>query len=176
MNNAVWVSPRPISNAVASPHRLSALSGGPRLGSAWVHSPLTAEAQIKSSSAPVCIDCAGVCASLRVPLNARDKSCGDYLFLVCSVLTPANATEVVVYVSKSRQAMSVYVDEGLEFIWPVSTARGGYQTPSGEYYPTALDRYHRSSRYHNTLMPYAIFFRSGYAIHGSYDIDNLAGC
>jgi lipoprotein-anchoring transpeptidase ErfK/SrfK len=95
------------------------------------------------------------------------------MFLACSVLAPADATEVVVYVSKSRQVMYVYVDEGLEFIWPVSTARGGYQTPSGEYYPTALDPYHRSSLYHNAPMPYAIFFRGGYAIHGSYDIDNL---
>ena len=80
---------------------------------------------------------------------------------------------MVVHVSKSRQMMYVYVDGYLEHAWPVSTARGGYSTPSGSYYPTGFDPYHRSSKYHNSPMPYSIFFQGGYAIHGSYDVGNL---
>ncbi len=80
---------------------------------------------------------------------------------------------VVVRVSKSRQMMYVYVDGYLEHSWPVSTARGGYSTPSGVYHPTALDPYHRSSKYNNSPMPHSIFFRGGYAIHGSYDTGRL---
>jgi len=93
--------------------------------------------------------------------------------LVCGAIAPDADAQVVVHVSKSRQTMYVYVDGYLEHEWPVSTARGGYSTPSGAYRPTGFDAYHRSSRYHNSPMPHSIFFHGGYAIHGSYDINHL---
>jgi lipoprotein-anchoring transpeptidase ErfK/SrfK len=93
--------------------------------------------------------------------------------LVCGAITSGADARVVVRVSKSRQMMYVYVDGYLEHSWPVSTAGGGYSTPSGTYSPTGFDPYHRSSKYHNSPMPYTIFFRGGYAIHGSYDIRHL---
>jgi lipoprotein-anchoring transpeptidase ErfK/SrfK len=94
-------------------------------------------------------------------------------FLTCAAMIGAANAGVVVRVSKSRQMMYVYVDGVLERAWPVSTARGGYSTPSGNYRPTAFDRFHRSSKYHNSPMPHSIFFRGGYAIHGSYDVGHL---
>jgi lipoprotein-anchoring transpeptidase ErfK/SrfK len=42
----------------------------------------------------------------------------------------------------------------------------------GTYQPPALDAYHRSGRY-GSPMPYSIFFHGGYAIHGSYEIEDL---
>src|SRR5215469_10040014 len=94
------------------------------------------------------------------------------LFACAATSSAANAG-VVVRVSKSRQMMYVYVDGVLERAWPVSTARGGYSTPSGTYRPTAFDRFHRSSKYHNSPMPYSIFFQAAYSIHGSYDVGHL---
>jgi lipoprotein-anchoring transpeptidase ErfK/SrfK len=91
----------------------------------------------------------------------------------CAAMVPSADAGVVVRVSKSRQLMYVYVDGVLEHVWPVSTARGGYSTPSGTYHPTAFDRFHRSSKYHNSPMPHSIFFQGGYAIHGSYDVGHL---
>jgi lipoprotein-anchoring transpeptidase ErfK/SrfK len=93
--------------------------------------------------------------------------------LAFSAMTSAADARVVVHVSKSRQMMYVYVDGYLERAWPVSTAKGGYSTPSGDYYPTGFDRFHRSSKYRYAPMPHSIFFHGGYAIHGSYDIGNL---
>ncbi len=93
--------------------------------------------------------------------------------LACGAISSAADARVVVRVSKSRQMMYVYVDGYLERSYPVSTARGGYHTPSGVYSPTSFDRNHRSSLYHNSPMPHSIFFRGGYAIHGSYDVDHL---
>jgi len=94
------------------------------------------------------------------------------LLACCAIITAAEAG-VVIRVSKSRQTMYVYVDGVLEHVYQVSTARGGYSTPSGVYHPTGFDRYHRSSKYHNSPMPHSIFFRGGYAIHGSYDVGHL---
>ncbi len=92
--------------------------------------------------------------------------------LAFGVFASAASAEVVVHVSKARQAMYVYVDRRLVYVWPVSTAAWGYNTPDGVFYPTALDPYHRSGRY-GSPMPYSIFFTGGYAIHGSYDIGHL---
>jgi lipoprotein-anchoring transpeptidase ErfK/SrfK len=80
---------------------------------------------------------------------------------------------VVAQVDISQQTMRVYVNGGLTHVWPVSTGRGGYNTPAGVYRPYVLRRFHRSSRYNNSPMPHSIFFRGGYAIHGSYEIRSL---
>jgi lipoprotein-anchoring transpeptidase ErfK/SrfK len=93
--------------------------------------------------------------------------------LASSAIVSAANAGVVVRVSKSQQMMYVYVDGYLQYEWPVSTARRGYSTPSGVYHPTGFDRYHRSSRYHNSPMPHSIFFNGGYAIHGSYETGRL---
>jgi lipoprotein-anchoring transpeptidase ErfK/SrfK len=88
-------------------------------------------------------------------------------------LTSSALSEVVVRISKQRQAMYVYVDGRLRHSFWVSTGAEGYNTPNGVFRPTTLERFHRSSRYHNAPMPYSIFFRGGYAIHGSYEVERL---
>ncbi|MFM9161764.1 MAG: L,D-transpeptidase, partial [Methylocystis sp.] len=65
------------------------------------------------------------------------------------------------------QRMHVTSSQG-SYSWPVSTARAGYSTPRGSFAPTGLQRMHYSRKYHNSPMPHSIFFRGGYAIHGSY--------
>jgi lipoprotein-anchoring transpeptidase ErfK/SrfK len=64
--------------------------------------------------------------------------------------------------------------DGAEFAhWPVSTARRGYCTPAGNYKPYLLERMHYSRLYDLTPMPYSIFFRGGYAVHGTTEVRNL---
>ena len=48
-------------------------------------------------------------------------------------------------------------------------------TPRGSYAPTGLQRMHYSKKYHMSPMPYSIFFRGGYAIHGTYATGALGG-
>lgn len=78
----------------------------------------------------------------------------------------ANA-EVAIDVDLISQTMHVSSESG-EYDWPVSTARAGFVTPPGHYAPTGMERMHYSRKYHNSPMPYSIFFRGGYAIHGTY--------
>ena len=87
---------------------------------------------------------------------------------------PASAN-VVIEVDKSAQQMSVLVDGVARYRWAVSTARAGYNTPSGTYHPERLERTWFSREYYNSPMPYSIFFHNGYAIHGSYEISRLGG-
>jgi lipoprotein-anchoring transpeptidase ErfK/SrfK len=69
----------------------------------------------------------------------------------------ALADRIVARVSIATQTMHVYQDGMLVHEWPVSTARSGKVTPRGEWTAQWLSRNHRSSRYNNAPMPYAIF-------------------
>jgi lipoprotein-anchoring transpeptidase ErfK/SrfK len=81
--------------------------------------------------------------------------------------------QILAKIILSSQRMNVYVDGAPVYSWPVSTARPGYRTPVGTFRPTALVRYHRSTIYSGSPMPYSIFFLRGYAIHGSYETKYL---
>lgn len=100
------------------------------------------------------------------------------LFAACllsfSFSTRADAA-LLVKVDRGEQIMRVYVENELMYVWPVSTGRRGYATPAGRFRPYTLSRFHRSRRYNNAPMPYSIFYRGGYAIHGTSDIHRLGG-
>jgi lipoprotein-anchoring transpeptidase ErfK/SrfK len=81
--------------------------------------------------------------------------------------------EVVAHIDISSQTMHVSVDGRPLYVWPVSTARFGYVTPTGYYHPIRLERVWRSTIYNNAPMPYAVFFRGGFAIHGTYEVGSL---
>ena len=94
------------------------------------------------------------------------------LFMLISGAVAANAS-VVAKIDLSAQRMNVYVDGKALYSWPVSTARRGYRTPVGVYRPTMLHRMHYSRKYNNAPMPHSIFFKGGYAIHGTTEIKRL---
>jgi len=83
----------------------------------------------------------------------------------------ANATARI-HINLSTQTMHVQSSSG-SYSWPVSTARAGYHTPRGSFAPTGMQRMHYSRKYHMSPMPHSIFFRGGYAIHGSYETGML---
>ncbi len=105
------------------------------------------------------------------------------MLLALLLLWPAmaQADRIVARVSLATQTMHVYHDGQLIHEWPVSTARRGKITPTGEWRAQWLSRNHRSSRYNNAPMPYSIFYSGHYAIHGTDQIGRLgrpasAGC
>lgn len=96
------------------------------------------------------------------------------LALVLALLPgQALADRVLARVSISSQTMNVYHEGRLLFTWPVSTAKAGKITPAGIYEPEFLSKNHRSRRYNNAPMPYAIFYDGNYAIHGTDQIKRL---
>ena len=95
--------------------------------------------------------------------------------VLLSLLAVSSLAEakVVAHINLSAQRMDVSVDGVPRFNWAVSTARPGYRTPTGTFKPTALFRYHASTIYSGSPMPFSIFFLRGYAIHGSYETKYL---
>jgi hypothetical protein len=84
---------------------------------------------------------------------------------------PAMAT-VNVAIDLTTQRMHVESSTG-KYDWPISSARSGFYTPGGSFAPEHLERMHYSKKYHMSPMPYSIFFRGGFAIHGTYAVGEL---
>jgi lipoprotein-anchoring transpeptidase ErfK/SrfK len=86
----------------------------------------------------------------------------------------ANRAEVLVYIDKTSQQMTVSLDGSEIYRWPVSTGRPGYETPSGTYTATSMNEIWYSKEYDNSPMPHAVFFmKDGHAIHGTFEVKNL---
>ncbi len=92
--------------------------------------------------------------------------------LCCAPVISAQAG-VVAQIDQSRQRMRVVVDGRTAYDWPVSTARRGYYTPNGSFRVGLMAPMWRSHKYHGSPMPHAMFFRGGYAIHGTYSTGSL---
>lgn len=94
---------------------------------------------------------------------------------------PAYAAKIEAKVDISQQKMRVYQNGSLKYVWDVSTARRGKVTPTGSWSAKWLSKNHKSSRYNNAPMPYAIFYSGNFAIHGTNHTKRLgrpasAGC
>ncbi len=95
--------------------------------------------------------------------------------LACFVCSKSAEAKLDILVDKATQRMLVIQDGFIRYTWPVSTGRDNMATPNGVYAPQRLERSWFSTAYYNSPMPFSIFFHNGYAIHGSYAIDQLGG-
>ncbi|MBB3655529.1 lipoprotein-anchoring transpeptidase ErfK/SrfK [Rhizobium sp. BK650] len=85
----------------------------------------------------------------------------------------ARAATLVANISLSKQTMTVTENGWVKYRWKVSTARKGYFTPTGSWSAKWLSRDHRSKKYDNAPMPYAVFFNGGYAVHATFERKRL---
>jgi lipoprotein-anchoring transpeptidase ErfK/SrfK len=80
---------------------------------------------------------------------------------------------LVARIDVSSQTMTISQYGRVLYNWPVSTARKGYITPRGNYRPIRLHRMWYSRKYEMSPMPWSVFFRGGYAIHGTNAVRRL---
>jgi lipoprotein-anchoring transpeptidase ErfK/SrfK len=76
-------------------------------------------------------------------------------------------------VDLGTQTMIVSDKNGEIARWKISSARGGYHTPTGTFTPHYTSRMHYSKQYHMSPMPYSVFFNEGVAVHGTGDLAHL---
>jgi hypothetical protein len=93
------------------------------------------------------------------------------LLAVTLFANPASAG-VDIRVNLASQTMTVTTPDGETRQWAVSSGRKGYNTIRGNYRPYALKTYHWSRKY-GGAMPHAIFFKGGFAIHGTNAVGRL---
>ena len=89
-------------------------------------------------------------------------------------LAAAAHANIAISIDKSTQRMAVSVDGQQRYVWPVSTGRAGYETPSGNFRINRMDADHHSKEYDDAFMPDSMFFDlDGHAIHGFNDVPHL---
>jgi L,D-transpeptidase catalytic domain len=93
------------------------------------------------------------------------KALGTAIALVAC--EPMAQARVNIDVDLSSQTMRVAADGGETYVWPISSGKAGHLTPTGRYRPQRMYVLIHSLKYDNAPMPHSIFFRGGYAIHGS---------
>ncbi|WP_187970779.1 L,D-transpeptidase [Aquibium microcysteis] len=93
--------------------------------------------------------------------------------MLAAAASASFASTLVARVDVSSQTMTVSKHGRVLYTWPVSTARSGYVTPRGQYKPTRMHKMWYSRKYDMSPMPYSIFFRGGYAIHGTNYVKQL---
>lgn len=98
---------------------------------------------------------------------------GLILGLAVVLAGPVAAERVLIRISLSEQLMRVHHEGRLIHVWPVSTGKAPKRTPVGRYVPQFLAANHRSSLYGNAPMPWSVFFRGNYAIHGTTEVAKL---
>lgn len=80
---------------------------------------------------------------------------------------------VVARIDLSEQRMHVYVNGRKRHTWAISSGRGRYRTPTGQFRPQRVHRMWYSRKYNNAPMPYSVFYHRGYAVHGTDQISRL---
>jgi lipoprotein-anchoring transpeptidase ErfK/SrfK len=93
--------------------------------------------------------------------------------LLALPLSTAAQAAVVASVDISKQRMNVTIDGFHYATWKVSTGARGYRTPTGTWRPKWMSKMHYSRKYNNAPMPHSIFFKGGYAVHGTDAIRRL---
>jgi len=98
---------------------------------------------------------------------------GILAFIVASLAGLASAQAGLdIRVNIAAQRMTVTTSDGEVQNWAISSGRKGFRSPNGVYRPTRLERSWYSRKY-GGAMPHAVFFRGGYAIHGTTAVGAL---
>ncbi len=92
---------------------------------------------------------------------------------VYAATNAAQAAVIDVNVDLSKQQMDVIVAGYREFTWNISSARKGYETPTGRFRVNWMTPMHYSEQYQYSPMPHSIFFHEGFAIHATNEINRL---
>jgi hypothetical protein len=98
------------------------------------------------------------------------------LALAALALVAARPAEagVAIRVNLATQTLTATTPDGEVRNWAISSGRSGYRTIRGNFRPQAMKTYHWSRKY-GGHMPHAIFFKGGFAIHGTTAVSRLGG-
>ena len=142
---------------------------------------VAAVAFVSSASAEAPIVMAAADPAAEAPLLSSPHA-SDAALPPASPTLPADAAAAAIappeptlfaVIDLGSQTMTVSDKNGEIASWKISSARGGYRTPTGTYTPHYTARMHYSKQYHFSPMPYSVFFNEGVAVHGTGDLRNL---
>jgi len=85
----------------------------------------------------------------------------------------APAVTLVLEADLATQRLTVREGDLVLHVWPISSGRRGYATPTGTFKPAWMAKSWYSRKYDNAPMPHAVFFNGGIAFHGTTAVSLL---
>jgi lipoprotein-anchoring transpeptidase ErfK/SrfK len=70
-------------------------------------------------------------------------------------------------VDLKTQRLTVMEGDAVKYVWPISSGRPGYSTPTGTFQPQWTARMWYSRQWDMAPMPYSVFFNRGTAFHAT---------
>ena len=115
-----------------------------------------------------------IAAALTIVLGLSSQSEAGFFSNLRPMITGAPSVTATVSISEQRMTLTVVDKQGFAqtYVWKVSTGKSGFDTPTGAYKPTWLSIDHYSKEY-DAPMPFAVFFKGGYAIHATEAVARL---
>ena len=115
-----------------------------------------------------------IAAALTIVLGLSSQSEAGFFSNLRPMITGAPSVTATVSISEQRMTLTVVNQQGFAqtYVWKVSTGKSGFDTPIGAYKPTRLSIDHYSKEY-DAPMPFAVFFKGGYAIHATEAVARL---
>lgn len=95
------------------------------------------------------------------------------LFAFLTIIYPDARADVLAHVDLSEQRLHLYVDGEKKDTWKISGGKKPGWTHTGTFRPQFLSRNHRSRLFRGAPMPYAVFYDSHWAVHGTTAIKRL---
>ena len=97
---------------------------------------------------------------------------GCLAVLILTLFGSAAQAGIDVKIDLAAQRMRVTTTDGEVYDWKISSGRKGFRSPTGIYRPIRLEKSWYSRKY-DGAMPHSVFFRGGYAIHGTTAVGAL---
>ena len=97
---------------------------------------------------------------------------GCLAVLILTLFGSAAQAGIDVRIDLAAQRMRVTTTDGEAYDWKISSGRKGFRSPTGVYRPIRLEKSWYSRKY-DGAMPHSVFFRGGYAIHGTTAVGAL---
>jgi hypothetical protein len=103
--------------------------------------------------------------ALAIPEDVEAAAAGGRDLPGTGVRAPA--VTLVLEADLATQRLTVREGDLVVHVWPISTGRRGYGTPTGTFRPAWMAKSWYSRKYDNAPMPHAVFFNGGIAFHGT---------
>jgi lipoprotein-anchoring transpeptidase ErfK/SrfK len=86
---------------------------------------------------------------------------------------PAPPPTLTASIDLANQTMTVSINGGARYSWPISSGTAQYPTPTGSFYPEWTAKIWYSRKYDWAPMPHAVFINGGVAVHGTNAVGGL---
>ena len=149
---------------IGSPLAAQDATGRPAIAAA---EPQAIDTQAKAEAAPPKPDVETPVARSAAAVGSDVVAAPPAVMELAPPPPPPPPITLVLNADLGAQRLSVIENGRTKYVWPISSGRRGFATPTGTFHPQWASKMHYSRQYEYAPMPHAVFFHRGTAFHGT---------